>query len=320
MNVLKIAVFRLRQKALRAASYFVHWHVPAAFQGDSALADLAAFIARRKISRVLVVTDRMMVSLGIARKLFDALGSSGIEHSVFAEAMSDPTTEAAYAAAAQYKDSGCAAVIAIGGGSAIDCAKAASAVLSRPGMPLERMAGILKVLRRRVPLFAVPTTAGTIRAKRGSSPKAPPVRYFQPWIIPLRILPTQPPGRRCNRQRSREAGRSPGRTSATPMQSPMPLEERTAFRTVLPAPYRCRRFSKATGAPRGGRLNGLPKAQDSPLRPTASFPNCARSTNGSDSPLLFRAYGRKISKAFRRPRSAKRILHIRFPAYSTTRK
>ena len=189
MNVLKIAVFRLRQNALRAASYFVHWHVPAAFQGDSALADLAAFIARRKISRVLVVTDRTMVSLGIAGKLFDALGSSGIGHSVFADAMTDPTTEAAYAAAAQYKDSGCAAVIAIGGGSAIDCAKAASAVLSRPGMPLERMAGILKVLRRRVPLFAVPTTAGTGSEATAAAVVSDPVSHRKfvisdPCLIP----------------------------------------------------------------------------------------------------------------------------------------
>ena len=65
------------------------------------------------------------------------------------------------AAAALYRREGCDSLVAVGGGSPMDTAKAAAALVARPGKTLPQLAGLLKVRRRIPPLIAVPTTAGT---------------------------------------------------------------------------------------------------------------------------------------------------------------
>ena len=60
-----------------------------------------------------------------------------------------------------YKENGCGALIGFGGGSSIDCAKAVGARVAKPNTSLDKMAGVMKVCRKIVPLFAIPTTAGT---------------------------------------------------------------------------------------------------------------------------------------------------------------
>ena len=114
------------------------------------------------ITRPLVVTDAGVKAAGILQKALDML--PGMTIAVFDQTPSNPTEAAVLAAAALYKASGCDGLIAVGGGSAIDCAKGV-AIAATHDEPLTSYAtiegGSAKITDRAAPLIAVPTTSGT---------------------------------------------------------------------------------------------------------------------------------------------------------------
>ncbi len=114
------------------------------------------------ISRPLIVTDAGVKAAGVLQKALDAL--PGMAVTVFDETPSNPTEAAVRAAAAMYKANNCDGLIAVGGGSAIDCAKGVAIAATHEG-PLTTYAtiegGSLKITDRVAPLIAVPTTSGT---------------------------------------------------------------------------------------------------------------------------------------------------------------
>ena len=114
------------------------------------------------ISRPLIVTDPGVKAAGILQKSLDAL--PGMTVAVFDQTPSNPTETAVRAAAAVYKSQGCDGLIAVGGGSAIDCAKGVAIAATHEG-PLTHYAtiegGSPRITQRVAPLIAVPTTSGT---------------------------------------------------------------------------------------------------------------------------------------------------------------
>ncbi len=114
------------------------------------------------ISRPLIVTDAGVKAAGVLQKVLDAL--PGFPVSVFDQTPSNPTEAAVRAAAALYAAHGCDGLIAVGGGSAIDCAKGVAIAATHEG-PLKTYAtiegGSPKITACVAPLIAVPTTAGT---------------------------------------------------------------------------------------------------------------------------------------------------------------
>jgi 4-hydroxybutyrate dehydrogenase len=118
------------------------------------------------ITRPLIVTDAGVKAAGVLQKALDALGSSSsdLPVTVFDQTPSNPTEAAVRAAAALYKSAGCDGLIAVGGGSAIDCAKGVAIAATHEG-PLKTYAtiegGSPKITERCAPLIAVPTTSGT---------------------------------------------------------------------------------------------------------------------------------------------------------------
>ncbi|MDP3709622.1 MAG: iron-containing alcohol dehydrogenase [Polaromonas sp.] len=114
------------------------------------------------ITRPLIVTDPGVKAAGILQKALDAL--PGMTVAVFDQTPSNPTEAAVRAAAALYQASGCDGLIAVGGGSAIDCAKGVAIAATHEG-PLTAYAtiegGSPKITDRVAPLIAVPTTSGT---------------------------------------------------------------------------------------------------------------------------------------------------------------
>ena len=127
-----------------------------------ALALLKAECERVGIARPLIVTDAGVKAVGILDKALAAL--PGVQVSVFDQTPSNPTEAAVRAASAVYKQNGCDGLIALGGGSSIDCAKGVAIAATHEG-PLKTYAtiegGSLKITDRVAPLIAVPTTAGT---------------------------------------------------------------------------------------------------------------------------------------------------------------
>ena len=114
------------------------------------------------IIRPLVVTDPGVKAAGILQKALDQL--TGMQVTVFDQTPSNPTEAAVRAAAALYKAGGCDGLIAVGGGSAIDCAKGVAIAATHSG-PLTTYAtiegGSAKISDQVAPLIAVPTTSGT---------------------------------------------------------------------------------------------------------------------------------------------------------------
>jgi alcohol dehydrogenase class IV len=127
-----------------------------------AISLLKAECERVGITRPLIVTDAGVKAVGILDKALAAL--PGMTVSVFDQTPSNPTEAAVRAAAAVYQQNNCDGLIALGGGSSIDCAKGVSIAATHEG-PLKTYAtiegGSLKITDRVAPLIAVPTTAGT---------------------------------------------------------------------------------------------------------------------------------------------------------------
>ncbi|MBI2770781.1 MAG: iron-containing alcohol dehydrogenase [Burkholderiales bacterium] len=114
------------------------------------------------ITRPLIVTDQGVKAAGVLQKALDAL--PGIPVTVFDQTPSNPTEAAVRAAAAMYKAGNCDGLIAVGGGSAIDCAKGVAIAATHEG-PLTHYAtiegGSPRITDKAAPLIAVPTTSGT---------------------------------------------------------------------------------------------------------------------------------------------------------------
>lgn len=123
---------------------------------------LKAECERTGISRPLIVTDAGVKAAGILQKALEAL--PGLNVAVFDQTPSNPTEEAVRAAAAVYAAQECDGLIAVGGGSSIDCAKGVAIAATHAG-PLSHYAtiegGSSRITNRVAPLIAVPTTAGT---------------------------------------------------------------------------------------------------------------------------------------------------------------
>jgi alcohol dehydrogenase class IV len=114
------------------------------------------------ITRPLIVTDPGVKAAGVLQKALDAL--PGVPITVFDQTPSNPTEAAVRAAAQMYKANGCDGLIAVGGGSAIDCAKGVAIAATHEG-PLTHYAtiegGSPRITEKAAPLIAVPTTSGT---------------------------------------------------------------------------------------------------------------------------------------------------------------
>ena len=139
----------------------IYYLTPIQFD-HGAIALLKSECERVGITRPLVVTDAGVKAAGVLQKALDAL--PGMAVTVFDQTPSNPTEAAVMAAAALYRSSGCDGLIAVGGGSAMDCAKGVAIVVTHEG-PLTRYAtiegGSGLITDRAAPLIAVPTTSGT---------------------------------------------------------------------------------------------------------------------------------------------------------------
>lgn len=156
---------RLRQLslagALRLTEPIVRRRAAHPIEGEGALLRLAVRVYADGVRRVLLVTTAGTVRRGTCAPLVGALERQGIAVTVFDRVVPDPTVACVEQGCAAAAASGCDGVIALGGGSVIDCAKLICARLARPRRTLRQMRGMLRVGRRTLPLYACPTTAGT---------------------------------------------------------------------------------------------------------------------------------------------------------------
>ena len=129
---------------------------------NGAIGKLGEVLATYGIERPLLCTDQGLVKLGFARDLAAKL-SNDISLSIFDRTPENPTQAAVEEAVVRYKEDGCDGVVALGGGSSMDLAKAVALAVTHEGDLIEYTAGLGGVAKigSVAPLVAIPTTSGT---------------------------------------------------------------------------------------------------------------------------------------------------------------
>ena len=158
MNIIKKLYSRAFQTAMRIAIPLFPYREPKLLDGIESIPEL---MKAENIEKVMLVTDKGIRGLGLTAPIEQTLENAGIPCTVYDGTMPNPTSANVEEARDMYLANECQALLAFGGGSAMDCAKAVGARIVRPGKSLKKMAGLIKVRRRLPLLIAVPTTAGT---------------------------------------------------------------------------------------------------------------------------------------------------------------
>jgi alcohol dehydrogenase len=128
--------------------------------GKGSLTRLPSLLNKMSLDKVLIISGRVLEKIGTVKKVTDILDSAGISHVEFLDIEANPSVETVNAAVEAYLQSNSAGILALGGGSPMDVAKAAG-ILAVYGGDITSYEGAGKVPGRIVPIVAVPTTAGT---------------------------------------------------------------------------------------------------------------------------------------------------------------
>ncbi|MCG8669067.1 MAG: iron-containing alcohol dehydrogenase [Pseudomonadales bacterium] len=134
---------------------------PLVFVGVDSSLQLAVSIAQKGHKRVLIVTDPALEKLGLLEKLKSTLDSHGVENIVYDGVLPDPTYQQVENGLSLVRQHGCDGILAFGGGSSMDAAKVIAALATNEGKSIDDLVGMFKVRNACLPLYAVPTTAGT---------------------------------------------------------------------------------------------------------------------------------------------------------------
>lgn len=155
------AFSRSFQGVLKFGMYVLPWGMPETLEGPGAVKRLPGKISEKGYSNVLIVTDKMLMELHLLDSLMEALEQEQISFAVYDSVAPNPTDVNVEEGVSLYHEKKCKAIIAFGGGSPMDCAKAIGARIARPNRSVPQLQGLFRVLKRTPMIFAVPTTAGT---------------------------------------------------------------------------------------------------------------------------------------------------------------
>lgn len=159
--ILKKGMYRGVHKITKVFLTQKEFPVPRLLTGKGCLNGLPEVIKEYGIKRVLIVTDQILISLGLLNTLFQGLDDVGIKYVIYDEVKPNPTIESIEKVKVIYEKNQNDGIIAFGGGSPMDCSKLAAARISNPDKSIRDMKGYFKVKNPIPPLFAVPTTSGT---------------------------------------------------------------------------------------------------------------------------------------------------------------
>lgn len=149
------------QAVMKVGMYFLPWKMPQTLEGSGAIKQLPKFIKDKGFSKVLVVTDKTLMGLHLLDSMFEAMEKENLSYVLFDGVEPNPTDTTIEEGVSLYKANQCDCMIAFGGGSPMDCAKAMGARIAKPNKSVAQLQGLFKVLKRIPTIFTVPTTAGT---------------------------------------------------------------------------------------------------------------------------------------------------------------
>ena len=188
-NTLELIWCRTFQAVLKVGNYFMGYRMPHYLEGPGKIAELGTFLRSKGINDVLVVTGSGMVRRGQVVPLLNGFEVNGIRYTLQTYDTTDPTSDDVEAGYKTYKENRCKAIVALGGGSRIDCAKGIAAKAVHPRKKVSQLQGLLKV-HWPIPTFvAIPTTAGagsetTVAAVITDSATHRKAAINDPFLIP----------------------------------------------------------------------------------------------------------------------------------------
>ncbi len=158
MNILKKIWCRAFQGAFRLALPILPYRDPKILKSIN---EIPKLLKDKKKTSILIVTDPGVIKCGLIEPILDVLNKTAIKYSVYSDVQPNPTVDNVESARLVYINEKANAIIAIGGGSAMDTAKALGARIAHPRKSLKKMGGILRVYKSLPTFIAIPTTAGT---------------------------------------------------------------------------------------------------------------------------------------------------------------
>ncbi len=162
---------------------------PTLLVGSGSSGRLGQAVAGFGHRKLLIVTDAVIAKLGLLKSLTDALSAGGTPYVVFDEITPDAPIPLIERGIAFYREHECDAIVAFGGGSSMDASKAIAVSIANPSKDLRALAGYFKGLRTPVPIYAVPTTAGTGSEVTVAAVISDPERQSKLVIVDPRMVP-----------------------------------------------------------------------------------------------------------------------------------
>ena len=156
----QVAGYQSLMKTLKGVIKTLPFPKPTLFSGPGSSLDLCDAISLMGVRKVLIVTDAMLVKIGLLKDIEGRLEELGVRYAIYDGVLPDPTIDQIEAGLKILKRERCQAILAVGGGSPIDAAKVIAARATND-KPVSRMEGMFKVFSAPMPLYAIPTTAGT---------------------------------------------------------------------------------------------------------------------------------------------------------------
>lgn len=155
------AYARLYQAVFRLILPRMPWRQPELIKGEGSVASIGSAVKTYGVDRVLLVSDPGLVRLGFVDQVRDHLEKANVRVVVYDKTQANPTIDQIEEALLLYREGSCQGIVALGGGSPMDLAKAVGARIAMPNKTIPQLKGILKIKHNLPPLFAIPTTAGT---------------------------------------------------------------------------------------------------------------------------------------------------------------
>lgn len=132
------------------------------YHGAGAIKEIATEAAGRGFKKAFVCSDPDLIKFGVTKKVLDVLEGANLPYEVYSNIKPNPTIENVQTGVAAFKASGADYIVAIGGGSSMDTAKAIGIIIANPDFAdVVSLEGVAPTKNKSVPIFAVPTTAGT---------------------------------------------------------------------------------------------------------------------------------------------------------------
>ena len=132
------------------------------YHGAGAIQEIAAEVKGRGFQKCFVCSDPDLIKFGVTKKVTDVLEAAEIPYEIYSEIKANPTIQNVQTGVEAFKKSGADCIIAIGGGSSMDTAKAIGIIIKNPEFAdVVSLEGVAPTKNKSVPIIAVPTTAGT---------------------------------------------------------------------------------------------------------------------------------------------------------------